>query len=116
VVKASMYRSWSRADTQTWIRQLETRIADIDYYLAKSVKWCEDNNVLEDERVFACSMLTCIWVSNMRDEPISLYELLEILGLEELASEDKIYNLDSKLINVEHEELLRIASNLDIRF
>lgn len=100
---------WTREDTKHWIAQLEHRIEDIDYYLKKTVEWCEDNYVYDDRKVFMLSFLTIIWVSHMREEPISYVELLEILGMPEMiVGDDKIYDLGPELSNVEHEQLLSI--------
>jgi hypothetical protein len=100
---------WTREDTRYWIAQLENRIEDIEYYLKETIRWCEDNFIHDDRKVFMCSFLTCIWVCYMRNEPISYKELLEILGLEEMyTGEDSIYNLGPELQHVEHEELLRL--------
>lgn len=103
-------KPWTREDTKFWISQLEHRIEDIDYYLRKTVEWCEDNYVYDDRHVFMLSFLTVVWVSNMRDEPISYVELLEILGMPEMIEgEDKIYSLGLDMLNVSHEELLQMV-------
>lgn len=103
-------KPWTREDTKFWISQLEHRIEDIDYYLKKTVEWCENHYVYNDKHVFMLSFLTVVWVSNMRDEPISYVELLEILGMPELIEgEDKIYSLGLELLNVGHEELLELV-------
>lgn len=102
-------KPWTREDTKLWIGQLEHRIKDIDYYLRKTIEWCEDHYVYDDRHVFMLSFLTVIWVSNMRNEPISYVELLEILGMPELITgEDKLYNLGPDALNVDHEQLLNI--------
>lgn len=101
---------WSREHTKEWIMQLENRIDDIDYFLNRTVEWCEDNYVYDNRLVFMCSFLTCIWVSQVRGEPITFTELMEMLGAEEVESEEeKIYELDEKFIDMEHEELLDLA-------
>jgi hypothetical protein len=76
-----MTRPWSREDTQHWIAQLENRLEDIDYYLHQTVEWCEERGVYNDQAVFACAVMTVIWVSHMRDEPLSKREVLEIVGV-----------------------------------
>ena len=43
---------WSRDDTKEWIVQLENRIEDIDYYLNRTVEWCETNGVWDNEKVY----------------------------------------------------------------
>lgn len=98
---------WSRADTKEWISQLEHRIEDIDYYLNRTAEWCEDYGIDDSKVVFMCSFLTCIWVSHMRDEPITFTELMEMLGVEEWeADEEKIYELDDKWGELDHHEFL----------
>lgn len=103
-------RPWTRDDTKEWISQLEHRIEDIEYYLEKTIEWCEDNDIDDDRIVFMCSFLTCIWVSNMRGEPITFVELMELLEVKEWeADEEKIYDLDDKWSNLDHYELLEKA-------
>ena len=103
-------RPWSRDDTKEWIIQLEHRIDDIDYYLNRTVDWCEEYGVENDRVIFMCSFLTCIWVSQMRGEPISFTELMEMLGVEEWeCAEEKIYELDDRFADLDHYELLEKA-------
>jgi hypothetical protein len=57
-----------------------------------------------------CCFLTCIWVSQLRGEPISYLELMEILGIKEFDNiEEKFYELGEEYICLEHEELLQKA-------
>lgn len=49
---------WSREDTKSWIAQLEHRIEDIEYYLKKTVQWCEQNEVYDDKLIFVCLIMT----------------------------------------------------------
>lgn len=103
-------KPWTRDDTKLWISQLEYRIKDIDHYLRKTIEWCEDNYVYDDRHVFMLSFLTVIWVSNMRSEPISYVELLEILGIPDMImGEDKIYNLGPEALDIDHEQLLNMV-------
>jgi hypothetical protein len=98
---------WSRDDTKEWIIQLEHRVQDIDYYLNKTLEWCEDYGVDDNHVVFMCSFLTCIWVSHMRDEPITFTELMEMLGVEEWESdEDKVYELDDRWGSLDFHDFL----------
>jgi hypothetical protein len=103
---------WSRDDTKEWIIQLEHRIEDIDYYLDRTAEWCDEYGIDDNRVIFMCSFLTCIWVSQMRGEPITFTELMELLGVEEWdCDEDKIYELDEKFADLDHHELLeRVAS------
>ena len=101
-------KPWSREDTKDWIHQLENRISDIDYYLKKTLDWCENYGVDDDHTIFMCSFLTCIWVSTLRDEPITTVELKEILGVNDWNfAEDKVYELDDIWLELDHEELLK---------
>lgn len=104
---------WSRNDTKEWISQLEHRIEDIDYYLSKTAKWCEDYGIDNNQVLFMCSFLTCIWVSQLRNEPITFGELMEMLGIEEWetdsSNEEKLYELDDQFCNLDHFELLEQA-------
>jgi hypothetical protein len=104
---------WSRDDTKEWINQLEHRIDDIDYYLDRTLAWCDEYGIDNQRVVFMCSFLTCIWVSQVRGEPISFIELMEMLGVEEWETsnnnEDKVYELDECFSNLDHYELLEQA-------
>jgi len=102
-----MTAPWTRSDTQHWIDQLEHRIEDIDYYLHQTLEWCEDRGVYNDQAVFACALMTVIWVSHQRGEPLSKREAMEILGIEgwELV-EDEEFELNQKYINLDIEDLL----------
>ena len=103
-------RPWTRDDTKEWIIQLEHRIDDIDFYLDKTLEWCEEYGIEDDRVVFLCSFLTCIWVSHMRDESITFVELMEMLGVENWeADEEKVYDLDDKWADMDHYELLEKA-------
>ena len=98
---------WSRDNTKEWIAQLEHRIEDIEYYLERTMEWCEEYGIDDQHTIFMCGFLTCIWVSSMRDEPITFTELMEILGVDEWDSdEEKIYELDEKFSTMDHFELL----------
>lgn len=101
---------WTRDNTKNWISQLENRIKDINHYLNRTVEWCEDNYIYDNDRVFICSFITCIWVSYQRDELITYCELLEMLGLENMTvNEDKLYQLGDQFKDLDHEEVLSIV-------
>jgi hypothetical protein len=103
---------WSRADTKHWIAQLEHRIEDIEYYLRRTVEWCEENNVYEDRIVLACAVMTAAWVSHMRQEPLSKHEIFEILGIDGWDKvEDALFEFNSDYEHLEHEELLQMIIN-----
>jgi hypothetical protein len=98
---------WTRDDTKEWITQLEHRIEDIDYYLNRTMEWCEDYGIDNSKVIFMCNFITCVWVSYMRNEPITFIELMEILGVENWeAGEEKIYELDNRWGELDHYDLL----------
>lgn len=107
-----MTQPWTRDDTRHWIAQLENRIEDIDYYLNETVKWCEANDIYSDRIVFACAMMTVIWVSHMRHEPITKYEILEIIGVEDYTEvEDEECMLGKEYHEMFLDELLERVVN-----
>ncbi len=100
---------WSRNDTKRWIEQLEHRIEDIEYYLKKALRWCEENEVYDDRLIFACLVMTASWVSYMRQEPLSKQEIFEILGVDGWESiEDAIFEFNGDYDHLEHDELLQM--------
>lgn len=103
-------KPWTRDDTKDWIHQVENRIEDLQYYIDRTFQWCKDNEVYSEKLILILNFMTCIWVSHMRQEPISFVELLEFLDLNQLADQgqDKIYELSPILSNVDHDELLEI--------
>ncbi len=102
-----MTKPWTREDTQHWIDQLEHRLEDIDYYLKRTVEWCEDNGVYRDDAVFACALMTVIWVSHQRCEPLSKREAMEILGVEGWETiADEEFELNQKYDNMDIDDLL----------
>jgi hypothetical protein len=106
-----MTKVWSREHTQHWIAQLENRLEDIDYYLHQTVDWCEERGVYNDQAVFACAVMTVIWVSHMRNEPLSKREVLEIVGVADYYNaEDAKYELSERFHGMELEELLEMVA------
>jgi hypothetical protein len=99
---------WSREDTKSWVAQLEDRIEDIAHYVDLTAEWCEENEVYSDRVVFICMFVTCIWVSQLRCEPITYVELMEMLGISDVeVDSEKFYELDDEYIDMTHTELLR---------
>jgi len=108
---SSMSKPWLRRDTQEWISQLEHRLEDINHYLNRTVAWCEDRGITDDQTLMSCAFITCIWVSHMRSEPITYSELLEFTGLAHLeVGDDKIYDLGSTLSRLDHDEVLQLVA------
>ena len=111
VEKASVSKHWNIYDTKLWINQLENRIEDIDYYLNQTVKYCEDNDIINNETVFTMSFLTVLWVSYMREEPISRREIFEILCIKDWEDlPDAPVELGAKLSDFDLQELLDVVS------
>ena len=107
-----MMKPWTREDTQQWITQLENRIEDIDYYLQRTVEWCEQNGIWENERVFGLTFVTVLWVCHMRDEDVTRQEIFEILGVEDFQNaEDRIMELGNVLGKLDWEEMLQKVAN-----
>jgi len=105
-----MKKIWTRDCTQDWIAQLELRIEDIGYYLTRTVEWCETNEIYDDQMVFACAVMTVVWVSHMRGEPLSKREALEIVGIVDAETvEDEEYHLGEQWQDFDHEELLEVV-------
>ena len=101
---------WSREDTKAWVAQLEDRIEDISHYIDQTLDWCEEQYIDDDKVIFMCCFLTAIWVSQLRGEPITYIELMEMLGIKDIPDgEDKFYELDSQFEDLTHKELLRVA-------
>jgi hypothetical protein len=105
-----MTRVWSRSHTQHWITQLENRIEDIDYYLNHTVNWCEERGIDNDQAVFVCAVMTVVWVSHMRNEPLSKREVLEMVGISDYYNtEDAEYSLSERFHGTELDELLEMV-------
>ena len=105
---------WSREDTQYWIAQLENRIEDIDYYLNRTIEWCENNGIWDQEKIFSLAFVTVIWVAYMRSEEVSRQEIYELLGIEDYYNaEDHVMELGDQLANMDYEEMLqKVAESL----
>ena len=103
-------KPWLRTDTQDWIKNLENRLEDIDYYLKRTVEWCEIQGVYNNKIVLMACLVTCIWVSSMRNEEISFQEIIELVGLKgmEPMDIDKIYTVSKEFQNLDHKEILEI--------
>jgi tetrahydromethanopterin S-methyltransferase subunit A len=105
-----MYKPWARTDTKDFIHRVESRLEDFDYYLKRTVEWCENNGVFENKRILMCCLISCIWVSSMREEQVSFQEIVELVGLEDFEDTnlDKIYNVCEEFRHLEHEEILEL--------
>lgn len=106
------FKPWTRDDTRDWIAQLELRVEDIDYYLQETVQWLEARYEERDEVCFACAMMTLIWVAYQRSEPVTRWEVMEILGIKDFeAMPDEEIELGEKYRGMDLENVL--ASILD---
>ena len=102
---------WTRNHTKNWIKQVESRVNDINYYLNKTVEWCENHYIFDNDQVFMCSFITCVWVSQQRNETITYVELLEMLGLEHMSiKEDKVFKLDERFDRIDHIQVLNLVT------
>ncbi len=100
-------RTWTRDDTKDWIAQVELRVEDIDYYLQQTINWCENHDVYDDQTVFACVMMTTLWVAWQRNEDISRREVFEILGIKDwYNAEEEVVELGPRFQNMELEDIL----------
>jgi hypothetical protein len=62
--------------------------------------------------VFACAVMTVIWVSHMRQEPLSKREVLELVGVSDYYNAaDQEYQLNPEFQNYELEELLEVVAD-----
>lgn len=106
-------KPWLRDNTKDWIHSVESRIEDLDYYLKRTVEYCERTSIWEDKKVFLLSVITCVWVTSMRDESITLQEIVEILGLEQIEyiKDDRIFDISENFQNLDHEQLLDFCSS-----
>jgi len=104
-------RYWSREDTRDWVYQVQLRIEDIHYYLKETTKYCQKHLIYENHDVLVLSIMTCIWVSSMRNELITLSEVVDILGLDYLEIQsDKTYDLNKEMSGLDFEQMLGIVS------
>jgi hypothetical protein len=103
-------KPWTRDDTKQWIAQLEHRIEDIEFYLKRTLEWCEENEIYSDKAIFVCSIMALVWVSHLRNEPISKHELFEILGIENWENvDDAVFEFNPAYETMELEELLQFV-------
>lgn len=101
-------KPWTRDDTKEWVAQLENRIEDIEFYLKRTLEWCEENEVYSDKIIFTCSIMAIVWVCYLRNEPVSKHELFEILGIENWEdAEDAVFEFNPIYAEMELEELLQ---------
>lgn len=107
-------KPWSREDTRDWIAQLELRVEDINYYLNETVHWLEDHDIERDEVCFACAMMALVWVAYQRSEPITRWELMEILGVKDYESmPDEELELGEKYRSLDLEHVLESVTGSD---
>lgn len=106
-----MTKYWSRDSTKEWIHQVENRLDDVDYYLKRTVEWCENNGIWDKEKVFSLGFVTVLWVCHMRSEEVSRREIYEILGIDEWEeSEDCVVILGNQLSGLDYEEMLGLVA------
>jgi len=76
-------KPWERDDTRDWITALSGRLEDIEYYKSYTLTWCAEREIVSEVLITKCLIATCIWVSNMRLESLSLGEIYDFLGIPE---------------------------------
>lgn len=102
---------WSRENTKDWINQVELRLEDMNFYLSETVRYCEHRGITDNIQVLVLSIMTCIWVSTMRNESITMSEVADILGIEGLSQiSEKTYSLGNILSVMDFEEMLDTVS------
>jgi hypothetical protein len=107
-----MTKYWDRNSTKEWIVQLENRLEDLDYYLNRTVQWCENNGIWDNEKVFSLGFVTVLWVCHMRSEEVSRQEIYELLGIEDWQeAEDCVVELGNQLSVLDYEEMLDLVAN-----
>lgn len=98
---------WSREDTKIWIDQLENRVDDIQHYIDHTSYWCQEREVVEEQPLAACLMITILWVCMMRGESVSRREVMELLGISQWDDcDDFEYMLDDRFGNMELNDVL----------
>lgn len=101
---------WSRDDTKEWISQLENRIEDLQFYLARTAEWCEEHDIHSEKTVLMCNVMALIWVSYLRNEPISIHEMFEMLGISNWQdTDDTVLEFNPAYETMELEELLQLV-------
>jgi len=101
---------WSRSHTRDWINQVQHRLEDINYYLQETARYCDQHGIREDKDVITLSIMTCIWVSSMRNELITLSEVVDLLNLELEITSDKTYDLTREMSDLDFEQMLDLVS------
>ena len=105
-------KMWSREHTKEWLIQIGTRLEDFEYYLNQTTDWCELHGIWNDAAVFMCCVMTLVWVSYQRNEPLSKSEVFEILGFDQNSFGNDMYELGVEFQDLDHEDLLyRVIKN-----
>jgi len=102
-----MTKPWIREDTKEWITQMENRVQDMQYYLEEAILWLSVHGYHHPDMTIACLTMTCVWVANMRNEPITAHEIMEMIGAdtEEVEIKDDIFELAPNYHGWEIEEI-----------
>lgn len=103
---------WSREHTKEWLIQIGSRLEDFEYYLKQTTDWCELHGIWNDAAIFMCCVMTLVWVSYQRNEPLSKTEVFEILGFDQNSFGNDMYELGKEFQDLDHESLLyRVIKN-----
>lgn len=98
---------WSREQTREWLAAIEDSVEDYEYYLRRTLEWCENNNAWSESKVLACCVMTIIWVSVLRGETITMRNVLEILGSDDVdLVSDEIVQLGPEVHSMNLEQIL----------
>ncbi len=110
---ATQHTGWTIDDTRLWIHEVCLKLEAYNYWLSEMTEWCSVRDIEDDKTVFVMSMLTILWVSYKLGEPISRYQIFEILehpALEEMEKiEDRVLYLPPKYGEIALPELLELA-------
>lgn len=90
-----MYTPWTRDDTKFWIASVEHRVEDMIYYKQQALDWCEARGIEDQGFITKCLITTCIWVSHMRQETMSLGEVYDFIGVRDLDSPASMSELEN---------------------
>ena len=107
-----MTKPWTRDNTKNWVAQVENRVEDFEFYIKRALEWCDERGVDNENAIFACTVITVIWVSHMRGESVTKQEALEMLGVTDwYNAKDEIFELGPKYQDIDLEDLLEEVSS-----
>jgi hypothetical protein len=105
---------WTRIDTKLWLHEVSLKLEAYESYLNDAQRWIEDNEITNERQIVILKFLTMLWVGYQFGEPVSkqqAFELLQTPQWEEV--EDIVYSLPPKYGDLDHRQLLELASSQD---